>query len=89
MKVIVIDEKQYPKYDDREVAGFKALIEAREECDFAVWGYAGFVMTTDDVPNNYQDLDFDQTVLLMKARAMDRYNEYFDTSNLNDLKRRK
>ena len=86
MKLIIIDEKEYPSAADREAAGFRALIEAREECDFAVWYYAGFVMTTDDVPSNYEDLGFENTVLVMKGKAMDRYNEYFDNSKLNDEK---
>ena len=63
--------------------GFKELIEARKRGEFAVWSLGGFVNTTDDLPSNYESMDYQLLVNEMKIKGIERkkildgYGEFY------------
>lgn len=69
MKIINVDEV---------LDGFIQLVDAKDNGEFAVWEFGGFVNTTDDVPEeyvNYGEPGFDEVVRQMKLKAIDRKEE--------------
>ncbi len=52
--------------------GFDQLIEARNNGQFAVWEFGDFVSTTDDIPENYSQLEYSELVRQMKVKAFER-----------------
>ena len=53
--------------------GFDQLIEARKNGEFAIWEYDEFIITTDDIPDDVEQLDLSEVKDQMKNKAYDRY----------------
>ena len=51
--------------------GFDQLIEARNNGEYAVWEYGGYVTTTDDIPENYNKLEHSEVIRQMKVKAFE------------------
>lgn len=53
--------------------GFDQLIESRNNGEFAVWEYGGYIATTDDVPENIDELEYTQVIREMKSKIFERH----------------
>ncbi|MBQ6323224.1 MAG: hypothetical protein IJI22_00130 [Bacilli bacterium] len=63
MKIIKVEDT---------IEGFKQLIDSRMNGEYAVWEFGEFITTTDDVPDNYDSLEFSEVVRQMKVKALER-----------------
>ncbi len=63
--------------------GFDQLIEANNNGEYAVWEYGGFIMTTDDIPENCDQLEYSEIIRQMKVKASERQNRLERAKNKN------
>ena len=68
MKQIIVDMDRIDAIDN----GFKQLIEAKANGEFAVFEYGNFVNTTDDVPTNYTEMNYTDIASEIKNRGLER-----------------
>ena len=52
--------------------GFDQLIEARNNGEYAVWEYGGYITTTDDIPEDYAQLEHSEVIRRMQVEAYKR-----------------
>lgn len=77
MRYISVDEtkKSEERNDNGYVIhldGYDQLIEAKNNGEYAVWEYGGYVTTTDDIPENYNQLEYSEVIRQMKMKAFER-----------------
>ena len=63
--------------------GFDQLIEARNNGEYAVWEYEGYITTTDDVPENYEQLEYSEVIRQMKLKAFERQQKLEEIKSKN------
>ena len=61
--------------------GFDQLIEARNNGEYGVWEYGGFITTTDDVPEYYDQLEYSEVIRQMKMKAIERQEKLEEFKN--------
>ena len=66
--------------------GFDQLIEASRNGEFAVWEYGEYIGTTDDVPDNIDELEYTQIIRHMKSQIFARYDRLEESKNKNQNK---
>ena len=83
-----IGEEDTQKYEEQNelgymfhLDGFDQLIEAYKNGEFAVWEYAGVIMTTDDIPEDYEHMEHSEIVRQMKHKAFERYERLENIKN--------
>ncbi len=83
-----IGEEDTQKYEEKDelgsmlhLDGFDQLIEAYKNGEYAVWEYAGFISTTDDIPEDYDQLDRSETIRQIKVKAIERQEKLESIKN--------